>query len=347
MSRIYFGTNRKPNRKTRPTDFGRGFSHDGLANLRFGIAEFLGDDFDSHEIQVAKEKLQRDKGRKIKGGPGSILGSENIFRRMRQDMIDDASDTIVFIHGYNVSFREALTSAAKLKRHFSNDNHGPSANIILFSWPSDGSMMPYIAYANDRQDAAASGPAFARGLLKLGDFLRGMTPEQACGQRIHLVAHSMGNYVLRHTLREYVAHSQDGPPRLFDQVFLMAADEDDDAFEHEYKLKLLPRLAKRVNVYFNNHDMAMAVSDKTKGNPDRLGDDGPRIPRAVPGKVSLIDCTDAVDGLVEHSYFLDTPEVVDDMQQVLIGTPSDQIPNRHYVQETNRYRLRKPQQPPE
>ena len=71
--------------------------------------------------------------------------------------------------------------------------------------------------------------------------------------------------------------------------------------------KLLPRLAKRVNVYFNNRDMAMAVSDKTKGNPDRLGDDGPRIPRGVPGKVSLIDCTDVVDGLVEHSYFLDTP----------------------------------------
>ena len=200
-------------------------------------------------------------------------------------------------------------------------------------------MMPYIAYANDRQDAAASGPAFARGLLKLADFLRGVTPEQACHQRCHLVAHSMGNYVLRHTVQEYIAQSKGRPARLFDQVFLMAADEDDDAFEHDYKLKPLPRLAKRANVYFNNGDLAMAASDKTKGNPDRLGNDGPRVPRAVPGKVSLIDCTPVVEGIVEHSYFLDTPEVVADMQKVLAGTPSDQISGRQYVQEANRYRL--------
>ena len=226
-----------------------------------------------------------------------------------------------------------------LKRNFSTARGGPGVNVVLFSWPSDGSMMPYIAYANDRQDAAASGPAFARGLLKLTDFLRGSTSEEACDQRIHLVAHSMGNYVLRHTVQEIVAHSSGRPVRIFDQVFLMAADEDDDAFEHDYKLKPLPRLAKRINVYFNNNDRAMAVSDKTKGNPDRLGDDGPRVPRGIPGKVALIDCTPVVEGIVEHSYFLDTPTVVADMQKVLVGTPADKISDRDYVQETNRYRL--------
>jgi esterase/lipase superfamily enzyme len=250
-----------------------------------------------------------------------------------------ARDTVVFIHGYNVSFKEALTAAARLKLSFSTDAGGPGINVVLFSWPSDGSMMPFIAYANDRQDAAASGPAFARGLLKLGDFLRGSTSEEACDQRIHLIAHSMGNYVLRHTVQEIVAQSSGRPVRLFDQVLLMAADEDDDAFELSYKLKPLPRLAKRVSVYFNNNDRAMAISDKTKGNPDRLGDDGPRVPRGIPGKVTLIDCTPVVEGLVEHSYYIDTPTVVADMKEVLIGTPSDEIAGRRYLQETNRYRL--------
>ena len=248
---------------------------------------------------------------------------------------------MVFIHGYNVSFKEALTSAATLKRNFSTARSGPGVNVVLFSWPSDGSMMPYIAYANDRQDAAASGPAFARGLLKLTDFLRGATPEEACDQRIHLVAHSMGNYVLRHTVQEITAHASGRPVRIFDQVFLMAADEDDDAFEHDHKLKSLPRLAKRVNVYFNNGDTGMAVSDKTKGNPDRLGDDGPRVPRGIPGKVTLIDCTSVVHGLVEHSYYLDSPTVVADMQMVLMGTEPDVIGGRDYIQDSNRYRLRK------
>jgi esterase/lipase superfamily enzyme len=335
----YFGTNRKPNRKSAPEDFGSGFSEDGLANLRFGMAEVSGEDLDEVDLYVAAERLKSDRARKIKGAPGSVLGSQNIFNRVRGKMVQHSRDTVIFIHGYNVSFQEGLTSAAELKRNFSTAESGPGVNVVLFSWPSDGSMMPYIAYGNDRQDAAASGPAFARGLLKLAEFLRGSTAEDACDQRIHLVAHSMGNYVLRHTLQEIIKQSPGRPARLFDQVFMMAADEDDDAFEHDHKLKQLPRLAKRVNVYFNNNDRAMAVSDKTKGNPDRLGDDGPRIPRSIPGKVSLIDTTPAVEGLVQHSYFVDTPAVVADMIEVLRGTPSDAIPGRDYVAETNRYRL--------
>ncbi len=340
MVKVYFGTNRKPNRKKAPDDFGWGFSEAGLASLRFGMAEVTGGNLDNYDLYLAPERLRKDVERKIKGGKGSVLGSLNVFERVRDKMIGHARDTVVFIHGYNVSFKQALTSAAELKRNFSTARGGPGVNVVLFSWPSDGSMMPFIAYANDRQDAAASGPAFARGLLKLADFLRGSRPVEACDQRVHLVAHSMGNYVLRHAVQEIVAHSPGRPVRIFDQVFLMAADEDDDAFEYAHKLKPLPRLAKRVNVYFNNEDAGMAISDKTKGNPDRLGDDGPRVPRGIPGKVTLVDCTPVVEGLVEHSYYLDTPTVVGDMQKVLVGTPSDGFADRHYVQESNRYRLK-------
>ncbi len=340
MVKVYFGTNRKPNRKKAPDDFGWGFSEAGLASLRFGMAEVTGENLDNYDLYLAPERLRKDVERKIKGGKGSVLGSLNVFERVRDEMIGHARDTVVFIHGYNVSFKQALTSAAELKRNFSTARGGPGVNVVLFSWPSDGSMMPFIAYANDRQDAAASGPAFARGLLKLADFLRGSRPVEACDQRVHLVAHSMGNYVLRHAVQEIVAHSPGRPVRIFDQVFLMAADEDDDAFEYAHKLKPLPRLAKRVNVYFNNEDAGMAISDKTKGNPDRLGDDGPRVPRGIPGKVTLVDCTPVVEGLVEHSYYLDTPTVVGDMQKVLVGTPSDGFADRHYVQESNRYRLK-------
>ena len=162
---------------------------------------------------------------------------------------------------------------------------------------------------------------------------------ESCNQKLHLVAHSMGSYVLRHTVQQYITQSQGRPARLFDEVFLMAADEDDDAFEHDFKIKPLPRLAKRVNAYFNNNDRAMSISDKPKGNPDRLGDDGPRVPRGIPGKASLIDCTSVVDGLVEHSYYLNSEEVVADMQDVLVATPSEHIEGRKYVHETNCYRL--------
>lgn len=335
MQTIYFATNRRPNNKTNPTNFGKNFSNDGLASLRFGAATVAGKKI---TLKVAAEKLIKDAGRKQKDGAGSKLGSLAVFSKVRKSMASQAKDTIVFIHGYNVSFKEGLIAAAKMKTNFES-LHGKGVNVVLFSWPSDGSMMPYIAYANDRQDAVASGPAFARGFLKLAEFLRGALPEEACDQHIHLVAHSMGNYVLRHALQEIVRQSPGRPPRLFDQVFLMAADEDDDAFEKDHKLKPLPRVAKRVNVYFNNGDKGMAISDKTKANPDRLGDDGPRLPRNIPGKVSLIDCTDVAEGLVQHSYYLDCEIVVRDMMSVMEDISSDRIEHRTYDLENNKYRL--------
>ncbi len=336
MDTLYFATNRNPIPEDAPTDFGHVFNEDGLGALRFGAVDVEGD---AIRVRVAEEHLKKDAALKQKDGPGSKLGSREVFADVRARMAMNSVDTIVYVHGYNVSFGEAVLAAARLKRNFGHLQDGKGVNVVLFSWPSDGSMMPYVAYANDRQDAAASGPAFARGFLKLSDFLRGSTPEEACEQRIHLVAHSMGNYVLRHALQEIVRQSPGRPPRLFDQIFLMAADEDDDAFEHDHKLKSLPGLAKRVSVYFNNNDRAIAISDKTKGNPDRLGDDGPRLPRAIPGKVSLIDCTGVVTGVTEHSYYNDTDAVIADMARVLQGIPSKDITGRSYDLETNRYRL--------
>jgi hypothetical protein len=70
MIKVYFGTNRKPNRKTAPDDFGTGFSEDGLANLRFGMAGVHGDKLEEFDLYLAPERLRVDRDRKIKGGAG-------------------------------------------------------------------------------------------------------------------------------------------------------------------------------------------------------------------------------------------------------------------------------------
>lgn len=338
MEKIYFVTNRQPNDKENPTDFGKDFSEDGVANLRYGVAEVSGKKLDNYKLLVAAEQLNTDKGKGVLT-EDSVFGSKTIMQQVRQEMADKHCDTLVYIHGYNVSFKEALTAAARLAKNLSKHDGGNGVNVVLFSWPSDGSMMPYLAYASDRQDAAPSGPAFARAFMKLAEFLHGASPEEECDHSLHLLAHSMGNYVLRHAVQEIRSHYPGRPPRIFDQIFMMAADEDDDTFEHDWKLAVLPRLAKRVNVYFNRGDIPLQISDKTKGHPDRLGTDGPRLPQQVPAKVTQIDCTPVVSGAVEHSYYNDTKEVVADMLQVLAGVPSDEIGGRLYVPESNRYRL--------
>ena len=86
--------------------------------------------------------------------------------------------------------------------------------------------------------------------------------------------------------------------------------------------------------------MPLAVSDLTKGNPDRLGADGPAHPRSLPGKVSLVDCTEIVtEGFQEHRYHKTDEAAIRDIRAVLDGTASADIPHRRYLPETNSYRL--------
>jgi esterase/lipase superfamily enzyme len=96
-----------------------------------------------------------------------------------------------------------------------------------------------VSYKNDRLDATASGVAFARGFLKLADFISQLNAEQQCRQNLHLIAHSMGVYVLRSALQEIKRQTGDNPPRIFDQILLMAADE---AFVYSYTPARMCRL---------------------------------------------------------------------------------------------------------
>lgn len=335
MAAIYFVTNRRPDRAEQPTDFGGEFSRNGLADLRFGKVERRNGKL---RIDLAGESLVKDEERGRLDPERTQLGSVEVMKALRLRMSREHRDLVIFMHGYNVSFGEAVDAATKLQREL---NRGHKCMVVLFSWPSDGSMMPFLAYASDRQDAAASGPAFARGFMKLAAFLDAAAPNEECSHAVHLVTHSMGNYVLRNAM-QFVRTERPGRlPRLFDQVLMMAADEDDDAFETDDKLRLLPNVCRRVTVYFNRGDLALQVSDKTKGHPDRLGTDGPRTPGQLPSRVSQVDCSDVVGGAVEHSYYVDEPRVIRDMREVIRGRPSDRITFRTFLPETNQYRLRR------
>jgi len=324
MATIYFATNRNPNNAQAPTDFGSGFSTTDLGDLRFGQAEVNKGKLAAKSIKVLPDKPSQ--------------GSEALFNDLRQAMKTQSLDSLIFIHGFNVSFKAAVESAAKIGERYaklSNNNYQP--NIFVFSWPSDGQVTSYF---NDRHDAESSGYAFARGLMKLSTFLKSADKEAACQQKINLIAHSMGNYVLRHALQQAKKISNGASlSRIFDNIILTAADEDNDAFEHDHKLARLPDLAQRITVYFNNGDLALKTSDYTKGNPDRLGHDGPSQPHQIPAKVVIVDASDVVKGVSEHSYHVENDNVGNDIIAVLRGESSEQIPSRLYVPHANKFKL--------
>ena len=216
----------------------------------------------------------------------------------------------------------------------------------MFSWPSNGSVFPSWNYFSDRDDAEASGLAMARALRRFSGFLKqirandraailkakraGEVPDQAelqqCERKVHIVAHSMGNWALRHAINKFVIANRGTTPRLFDHAFLMAADEDEDALARRDKLASLLRLANHVHVYHASDDRALEISDRTKGNPDRLGAEGPPNLDALPDRVTALDCADVSDTVFyhgRHQYYRLRKEVIDDVVRTLRGEAQD------------------------
>lgn len=331
--KVFFATNRNYQPGNKLQAFGGKFNPDGVAALRFGYADFDVGASGPHLTGVTVYP-ERTTQTGIKGG------SERFLEDLRTLMKGGLSDTLVFIHGFNVSFTGALEAAARLAEHVVVD--GRQVNVVLFSWPSDGQAVPLMSYYSDREDARATGPALARTYLKLRDYLVKLDSEEYCQRRLHLLAHSMGAYVLRQGLQALIAKEPTALNRFFDQIMLAAPDEDDDTFEHDSKLKLLPRLGRQVTVYFNPNDRALLISDKTKTNPDRLGSDGPRLIDMIPKKIVLVDCRNVAgdaDPLVLHSYYIRSRAMARDLTEVLRGAPPESIGNRVYVNEQRSWRL--------
>ncbi len=337
MIEVYYATNRNVLVEGEKPEFGNAFNPSGPHALRYGSAQVRKrrGDYEVESIYLAPESIPAERG------ADQLLGSKAIYEALRAKMAADKIDVIGLIHGYASDIETALARAAELKDKYRVAGREP--HVFVFSWPSDGAMAPFLSYYSDRDDARASGQAIARAFLKLRDFLIELGRDRHCEQSIHLVAHSMGNYALRHAIQAIRSQLAGQLPRLLDNVFLMAADEDDDAFEHDYKLRLLPELARAVHVYFTPGDRALVISDRTKRNPDRLGSLGPRIRENIPRKITLIDCRDVDSSkgdLSNHQYYRLRAEVIDDVNHVLAGRAPGEIANREYRPDDRSYLIR-------
>ncbi|PVE23743.1 hypothetical protein DC522_14165 [Microvirga sp. KLBC 81] len=374
---VYFGTNRMPLTDASGgtiIDFGSELGPiDGTA-IRFGSAQAKVTATSSSlipgSLYVAQEQLY---------GPSIRRGSRDIFEKLRQDMQEGGRPTLVVIHGFSNTFKDAIERAATII-----DFYGIDANVFSFTWPSIGTPLPtplpYTDYFHDRGTARASGVAIARTMRILYDFIDNLPRRDICRQPLHLICHSMGNYAFRYAVqalmqvpqgepREYIRASdapatdaEDRPfpalvampteapdpnrlRRTFDQIILAAADEDEDAFEDARELRYLPRLGNRVTVYHTQEDWILStLSSVTKFNGPRLGVNGPENMAMISDKVAAIDVSDAISprqDFQSHQYYRIFPAVRDDIVAVLMGARQDKIANRDRT-DTQRYRLQLP-----
>lgn len=364
MERIFFASNRNVKHETSVSGnlFGDRFNADGPQCFRVGHAEILREGTDPKKDEswtVGQTKLypeELDSRRE----DGAMLGSNRLFDDMRKLLKEEDTDVLLYIHGFANSFQNSVRRAAALQELYSSNDQ--KIIVFLFSWPSNGKVQPAWNYFSDREDAEASGLAMGRALMRLIEFLEdlrkqdqaillearqaGEVPARSelkqCTRRLHALAHSMGAWALRHALRKYAELNEGRIDRVLDNAFLMAADEDNDALQERTKLERLDELANRIFVYHASNDVALTISDRTKGMPDRLGSDGPQNLDVVNERVFAIDCTKISETKFSHGrhqYYRLRDEAIRDVQATLAEVPQEDRAGRQVIRHGRSWRL--------
>ena len=263
-TRIYFASNRDVKHETskNANNFGNRFNADGPQFFRVGFVDVTdkgGNPKDDEnwvvgQCELYPEKLDPGRTADVK------IGSPKFFEDLRKLLVENAQDIVVFIHGFANDFPNTARRAAALQKLYSAA--GFDQMVVAFSWPSNGNVFPAYEYFSDREDAEMSGVAMARALNKFVNFLkelrdadrktlrefqnRGEVPPQKllkqCERKIHLVAHSMGNYALGFAVTKLAELSGlKKLPRIFEHTFLMAADADADGLSEILETRPIDR----------------------------------------------------------------------------------------------------------
>lgn len=214
---------------------------------------------------------------------------------------EPAIGSLIFLHGYNVCFSDAVIRAAQLAL----DLHFDGA-MTLFSWPSKGVPGRYDA------DIAAIEASEAALTEFLADFAR-----ESGEARVHLLAHSMGNRGLLRALQRLASDATLATGVKFGQVLLAAPDVDRDLF-----LGLAPlysQFSERTTLYASNGDRAVAMSAWLNRGP-RAGYFNATTHPAVAMGVDRFDTVEVPDfdlDLLGHSYYAEADALLHDMFDLL------------------------------
>jgi esterase/lipase superfamily enzyme len=226
------------------------------------------------------------------------LPKDEFVQSLRRQIKETRSqDVFIFVHGFNNTFEDAARRAAQLAYDLDFDG-----TPILYSWPSQGST---TAYAVDEAAVGISG-------RKMADFLETVVA-QSGAQRIHLIAHSMGNRALIEALQTYLAkRAPENRRHIFGQIVLTAPDVDRDYFTDA--IQELTGTAERVTLYASDNDYALRSSQFLHGAP-RAGTAGEVIVKLA--GLDSIDMSAVPADALGHSYFAANSGAIYDIFRLL------------------------------
>ena len=245
---VFFATNRKHDRKAKSIEFGT----ESQSHLTLGTASLsiLKDD-DSTRLAAHSVGPKKSEGAESITDVGrlSILqldvqDEESVMKAARQQLQSSRAfnnQLLVFVHGYNVDFDNAVRRAGQLAYDLNFD--GPT---FLFSWPS---RQRYFSYLTDRESVDIA-------VEQLKGFLqRVVIPLNAA--KVHLVAHSMGNMVALKALSDLSELEPSRRP-IIGEIIDAAPDVAPDVFG-QFAAKI-QTAGSNLTVYASAADKALALS---------------------------------------------------------------------------------------
>jgi esterase/lipase superfamily enzyme len=205
------------------------------------------------------------------------------------------SNAFVFVHGYNVSFRDAARRTAQLAYDLRFDG-AP----VFYSWPSQAALAGYFT---DEQSIARSVPLIEGFLADMAD--------RSGAQNLYIIGHSMGTRGLTQAIRNLVAKRPDLRGR-FRGIILAAPDIDAKVFRTDLA-PAMRQASGQVTLYASSEDMALKASKQVNRGP-RAGDTSEGV--VLVNGVDTIDVSGVDQSMLAHSYFMESDKVMGDIREM-------------------------------
>jgi esterase/lipase superfamily enzyme len=239
---------------------------------------------------------------------------------------ENCGDILVFVHGFNTSSAELIERHREF--HSGLRNEGFAGAFLSFDWPSDDRALNYL---EDRSDAKYT----ALTLVGDGIAMLAATQFRNCKMNLHVVAHSMGAYVVREAFDD-----ADDRPAIaatnwtVSQLCLVAADVSSRSLDaNDARSSSLYRHCNRLTNYQNPYDAALKLSDiKRIGVAPRAGRRG--LPDKIPAHAINVDCGEHYDERYSdrddnsHSWYFADPVFLRDLAETLAGNHDRRVTGR-------------------
>ena len=334
--RVFFATNRSPATVSGSEADPDLYFGDEIGDLSLGTCEvsipYRRQPGSLPEPSILRLEFSQDPAKHVVLMEIEQLPQADFWKQLRAGVeASPEKQLMLFVHGYCATFRDAARRTAQIS--YDLNYQGPA---MFFSWPAGSDSEKFDErpnYLKDLRRAQESDEDLITIIHDLGRY--------SGAKRIHLIAHSMGNFLLTEALKTIDDRLPADEPRrqLFDQLVMAAPDINAREFVKRTGLRLKP-FSRRVTVYASTEDKALWVSKKVNGYEplgflNEFSQGGARS-----ALYDLVDASQFTTGWFDtgHIYYGDMPEVLHDLGFIFRGIQATSL-QRGLAETPPMYRL--------